>query len=103
MTSLRLLGVAYRVDGQTKKTVSIVENLVAIGGRILSEERTDDYHLSRSLQSHTVDTDRRVKTILMLGILVAIRGRTLKEDDAVQLTSQLMLAIAFFIIGMLKR
>ncbi|KJZ69480.1 hypothetical protein HIM_11122 [Hirsutella minnesotensis 3608] len=92
----------YRANGQVKEAVAMLEHVVAVRERTLSEE-----HPSRLASQHVLasayEANGQVKeAVEMLGHVVAVHGRTLSEEHPDRLASQHELARAYQANGQVK-
>jgi tetratricopeptide (TPR) repeat protein len=103
LASQHALAMAYEADGQVKKAVELLEQVVAVREKVLAED-----HPNRLASQHELagayEADGQVKkAVELLEQVVAVQEKVLAEDHPDRLASQHALAIAYQADGQVKK
>jgi tetratricopeptide (TPR) repeat protein len=102
LSTQHALAIAYQADGQVKKAVRLMEQVVANRERLLAEDHFDRLTSQVMLASAYQFDGQMEKAVCLLEHVVAIEGRLLEEDHPDRLTSQHELASAYQATGQIK-
>ena len=95
LASQHMLAIVYEADGQASNAVKLLEQVVAIEGKVLKEDHPDRLASQHELARIYRADGQGSKAVKLLKQVVAIREKVLKEDHPDRLASQHELAIAY--------
>jgi tetratricopeptide (TPR) repeat protein len=102
LSTQHVLAMAYRANGQVKKAVRLLEQVVAIRERVLAEDHPNRLASQHELASAYRANGQVKDAVRLLEQVVAIRERVLAEDHPDRLASQHTLASAYRANGQVK-
>ncbi|KAK3942096.1 P-loop containing nucleoside triphosphate hydrolase protein [Diplogelasinospora grovesii] len=94
---------AYESDGQIRKAVALLKQVVAVQERMLAEDHPDRLASQHELARAYESGGQIRKAVALLEQVVAVRERTLAEDHPDRLASQHALAGAYHADGQIKK
>jgi tetratricopeptide (TPR) repeat protein len=103
LSSQHALAMAYRADGQVKKAVELLEQVVAVREKVLAENHPDQLASQHAL-AMAYEADGQVKkAVELLEQVVAVKEKVLAENHPNRLASQHELAGAYRADGQVKK